>query len=207
MGFYADQILPRAMDLLLRGDELKAIRARVAADLSGEVLEVGFGSGLNVAHYPPAVTRVLAVDPAQAGRKIAARRVAATSVPIEYVGLDGQSLPLPPGSVDHALTTWTLCTIPDVERALHEIRRVLRPSATLHFIEHGRSPDAKVARWQDRLTPIQRRLAGGCHLNRPIDTLIADSGLDLQRLDTYYLRGLKSFSYSYEGVATKTPTP
>jgi ubiquinone/menaquinone biosynthesis C-methylase UbiE len=206
MGFYADQVLPRAMDLVLRGDELNAIRARVASDLSGEVLEVGFGTGRNVAHYPPAVTRVLAVDPAKVGRKIAARRVAASSVPIEYIGLDGQSLPLPAESVDHALTTWTLCTIPDVERALHEIKRALRPSGTLHFIEHGRSPDSKVARWQDRLTPIQRRMAGGCHLNRPIDTLIADSGLDLQRLDTYYLRGLKSFSYSYEGVATKTPT-
>jgi SAM-dependent methyltransferase len=162
--------------------------------------------GRNVAYYPPAVTRVLAVDPAKVGRKIAARRVAASSVPIEYIGLDGQSLPLPAESVDHALTTWTLCTIPDVERTLHEIKRALRPSGTLHFIEHGRSPDSKVARRQDRLTPIQRRMAGGCHLNRPIDTLIADSGLDLQRLDTYYVLGLKSFSYSYEGVATKTPT-
>jgi ubiquinone/menaquinone biosynthesis C-methylase UbiE len=206
MGFYADQVLPRVMDLVLREDELNAIRARVASDLSGEVLKVGFGSGRNVAHYPPAVTRVLAVDPAKVGRKIAARRVAASSVPIEYIGLDGQSLPLPAESVDHALTTWTLCTIPDVERTLHEIKRALRPSGTLHFIEHGRSPDSKVARRQDRLTPIQRRMAGGCHLNRPIDTLIADSGLDLQRLDTYYVLGLKSFSYSYEGVATKTPT-
>lgn len=207
MGFYADQVLPRAMDLVLRGDELNAIRARVASDLSGEVLEVGFGSGRNVEHYPPAVTRVLAVDPAKVGRKIAARRVAASSVPIEYIGLDGQSLPLPADSVDHALTTWTLCTIPDVERALHEIRRAVRPGGRLHFVEHGRAPDPNVARWQDRLTPIQRRVAGGCHLNRPIDTLIADSGLDLQRLDVYYLRGLKSFSYTYEGVATKTPTP
>jgi ubiquinone/menaquinone biosynthesis C-methylase UbiE len=207
MGFYADQVVPRAMDLVLRGDELKAIRVRVASDLSGEVLEVGFGSGLNVAHYPPAVTRVLAVDPATAGRKIAAKRVAASSVPIEYIGLDGQSLPLPADSVDHALTTWTLCTIPHVERALHEIKRALRPGGRLHFVEHGRAPDPNVARWQDRLTPIQRRVAGGCHLNRPIDTLIADSGLDLQRLDVYYLRGLKSFSYTYEGVATKTPTP
>jgi ubiquinone/menaquinone biosynthesis C-methylase UbiE len=207
MGFYADQVLPRAMDLVLRGDELNAIRVRVASDLSGEVLEVGFGSGRNVEHYPPAVTRVLAVDPAKVGRKIAARRVAASSVPIEYIGLDGQSLPLPADSVDHALTTWTLCTIPDVERALHEIRRAVRPGGRLHFVEHGRAPDPNVARWQDRLTPIQRRVAGGCHLNRPIDTLIADSGLDLQRLDVYYLRGLKSFSYTYEGVATKTPTP
>lgn len=203
MGCYADRILPRAIDVLMRGGDLSAIRARVAAGLSGEVLEVGFGSGLNVAHYPPAVTRVLAVDPATVGRKLAARRVAASSVPIEYIGLDGQSLPLPADSVDHALTTWTLCTIPDAERALREIKRALRPGGSLHFIEHGRSPEPKVARWQDRLTPIQRRIAGGCRLNRPIDTLIADSGLGLTQVDTYYLRGLKSVNYSFEGVATK----
>jgi ubiquinone/menaquinone biosynthesis C-methylase UbiE len=203
LSFYAEHVLPRAMDLLMRGDELAAIRARVAYELSGEVLEVGFGSGLNVAHYPPAVTRLLAVDPATVGRKLAAPRVAASSVPIAYIGLDGQLLPLPADSVDHALTTWTLCTIPDVERALLEIKRVLRPGGSLHFIEHGRSRDPKVARRQDRLTPVQRRIAGGCRLNRPIDTLIAGSGLDLTQLNTYYLSGLKSVNFSYEGVATK----
>jgi ubiquinone/menaquinone biosynthesis C-methylase UbiE len=203
VGLYADQVLPRAMDVLMRGTELTAVRVRVASGLSGEVLEVGFGTGLNVAHYPPAVTRVFAVDPATTGRKLAARRVAASPVPIDYIGLDGQALPLPAESVDHAITTWALCTIPRAERALDEIRRVLRPGGTLRFVEHGRSPDPEVARWQDRLTPIQRRIAGGCHLNRPIDTFIAGSGLELTRLDTYYLRGLKSLNYSFEGVATK----
>jgi ubiquinone/menaquinone biosynthesis C-methylase UbiE len=203
MGFYADQVLPRVMDVVMRADELTAIRARVAAGLSGEVLEVGFGSGLNVAHYPPDVTRVLAVNPETAGRKLAAPRVAASVVPVEYIGLDGQSLPLAADSVDHALSTWTLCSIPRAEQALDEIRRVLRPGGTLHFVEHGRSSDSKVAHWQDRLTPIQRRLVGGCHLNRPIDALITGSGLDVTRLDTYYLRGLKSLNYTYEGVATK----
>lgn len=203
MSFYADQVLPRAMDVLMRGAELTAVRARVASGLSGEVLEVGFGSGLNVAHYPPAVTRLFAVDPATVGRKLAAPRVAASSVPISYVGLDGQSLPLPANSVDHALTTWTLCTIPDVARALQEIERVLRPGGSLHFIEHGRSSDSRVARRQDRLTPLQRRVAGGCRLNRPIDRLIADSGLHLARLETYYLSGLKTVNFSYEGIATK----
>jgi ubiquinone/menaquinone biosynthesis C-methylase UbiE len=203
MGFYVDQVLPRAMDVLMRGGELTAVRARAASGLSGDVLEVGFGSGLNVAHYPPTVSRVFAVDPAKTGRKLAARRVAASPIPIDYIGLDGQALPLPAESVDHALTTWTLCSIPRAERALHEIMRILRPGSTLHFVEHGRSPDPAVARWQDRLTPIQRRVAGGCHLNRPIDALIADTGLELTRLETYYLPGLKSFSYSFEGVATK----
>jgi ubiquinone/menaquinone biosynthesis C-methylase UbiE len=206
MGFYTDQVLPRAMDLVLRAREYQAIRARVTAGLSGDVLEVGFGSGLNVAHYPVAVTRVFAVDPAAVGRKLAAPRIAARSLPVEYIGLDGESLPLPAHSVDHALTTWTLCTIPAVERALCEINRVLRPGGTLHFMEHGRSPDSNVARWQDRLTPIQRRVAGGCHINRPIDKLIAGSGLDVTRMETYYLGGPKPFGYSYEGVATKKPT-
>jgi SAM-dependent methyltransferase len=203
MGFYADQVLPRVLDVLMRGGELTDARARVAAGLSGEVVEIGFGSGLNVEHYPTRVTRVLAVDPASTGRKLAADRVAASPVPIDYIGLDGQSLPLPAESVDHALTTWTLCTIPDPVQALHEINRVLRPGGTLHFIEHGRSPDAKVARRQDRLDPIQGKVAGGCHLNRRMDTLIGASGLDLTRLDTYYMRGLKVLNYSYEGVATK----
>lgn len=203
MSFYTDQVLPRVMDVLMRGQELATVRARVASGLSGEVLEVGFGSGLNVAHYPPAVTRLFAVDPAKVGRKLAAPRVAASGVPISYVGLDGQSLPLPTDSVDHALTTWTLCTIPDVERALVEIKRVLRPGGSLHFVEHGRSADPRVARQQDRFTPLQRRIAGGCRLNRPIDTLITGSGLDLTQLDTYYLRGLKAVNFSYEGLATK----
>lgn len=208
MGWYADHVLPRAMDVVMRGSEYATIRARVAAGLSGDVLEVGFGGGLNVPHYPAAVTRVLAVEPATIGRKLAAPRVAASSVPVEYIGLDGASLPLPADSVDHALSTWTLCTIPDVERALHEIVRVLRPGGTLHFVEHGLSPDANVARWQARLAPIQRRVAGGCNLNRPIDALITGSGLIMTRLDRYYLGGPKPFGYSYEGVATKkAPVP
>lgn len=202
MSFYEDKVLPRIIDVVLRRPEFAEMRERVAGDLSGDVLEVGFGSGLNVPHYPPAVTRVLAVDPATLGRKLAAERVAVSGVSIQYVGLDGERLPLEDGSVDHALTTWTLCTIPHVDRALAEIRRVLRPGGALHFLEHGRSPDARVARWQDRLTPLNRRLAGGCHLNRPIDDLIAASGLQVTKLDNYYVRGPKVPGYMYEGVAT-----
>jgi ubiquinone/menaquinone biosynthesis C-methylase UbiE len=203
MGIYQDRILPRVVDAVMNRRELTAIRARVSAGLHGEVLEIGFGSGLNVPHYPAAVTRVRAVDPATLGRRLAASRVAASSVPIEYIGLDGQALPVDSASVDHVLTTWTLCTIPDVERALAEACRVLRPGGGLHFVEHGRSPDSRVAAWQDRLTPLQRRVAGGCHLNRPIDRLVAGSGLDLNRLETYYVPGPKTFGYMYEGVAVK----
>jgi ubiquinone/menaquinone biosynthesis C-methylase UbiE len=203
MGIYQDQILPRITDAVMNRRELTAIRARVSAGLHGEVLEIGFGSGLNVPHYPAAVTRVRAVDPATLGRRLAASRVAASSVPIEYIGLDGQALPVDSASVDHVLTTWTLCTIPDVERALSEACRVLRPGGGLHFVEHGRSPDARVAAWQDRLTPLQRRMAGGCHLNRPIERLVAKSGLDLTRMETYYVPGPKTFGYMSEGIAVK----
>ena len=167
------------------------------------MLEVGFGSGLNVPYYPVAVTNVKAVDPATQGRKLAAGRIAASAVPIEFVGLDGASLPLDDASVDHVLTTMTICTIPDVEQALREIRRVLRPRGELHFLEHGHSPDPKVAKWQDRLTPLQKRLFGGCHLNRPVDRLVADAGLETQRIDNFYLKGPKALGYIYEGVAAK----
>jgi ubiquinone/menaquinone biosynthesis C-methylase UbiE len=204
VGIYRDQVLPRLTDAVMSRREFTPIRARVSAALRGEVLEIGFGSGLNVPHYPAAVTHVRAVDPATAGRKLAAKRVAASPVPVEYVGLNGQELPLDSASVDHVLTTWTLCTIPDVERALSEVYRVLRPGGSLHFAEHGRSPDFGTARWQDRLTPLQRRLAGGCHLNRSIGQLVADSGLDLTRMENYYAKGPKPFGYMFEGTATKT---
>lgn len=204
MGFYSERVLPRLTDKVLSTHEFSLIRDRVAASLAGEVLEVGFGSGLNVPHYPPAVTKVLAVDPAIVGRKLAAARVAACAVPVEFAGLDGQALTLPPDSIDHVLTTWTLCTIPDAAGALKEISRVLRPGGTFHFVEHGLSPDPAVARWQDRLTPIQRRIAGGCHLNRPIDRLIADSGLELGPVRTYYIAGPRAFGYLFEGTAAKT---
>lgn len=203
MGWYQEQLLPRLTNALLSGRQFAVMRARVARALEGEVLEVGFGSGLNVPHYPASVERVLAVDPATVGRKLAAKRVAASPVPVDYVGLDGQDLPLDDASVDHVLTTWTLCSIPDVDRALSEIQRVLRSGGGLHFLEHGRSPDAKVARWQERLTPMQRRLAGGCHLNRPIDELVSGSGLRVERLENFYLKGPKAFGYMFEGVATK----
>lgn len=203
VGLYGDQVLPRITNVVLANREYARMRARVAAGLAGEVLEVGFGSGLNVPHYPPAVTRVRAVDPATVGRTLATGRVAASPVGVDYIGLDGQELPLADDSIDHALTTWTLCTIPDVDRALREIRRVLRPGGALHFLEHGLSPDTRVARWQDRLTPLQRRVAGGCHLNRPVDRLIAGAGLEITELENYYVRGPKPLGYMFEGVATK----
>jgi len=122
---------------------------------------------------------------------------------VEYVDLDGEDLSQPSASIDHVLATWTLCSIPNVDRALGEIRRVLRPGGSFHFVEHGRSPEPSVSSWQDRLTPVQRRVAGGCHLNRPIDELVSDSGLEIIRLENYYAKGPRPFGYMFEGVATK----
>jgi ubiquinone/menaquinone biosynthesis C-methylase UbiE len=203
MGFYSDQILPRITNVLMASKEFEPIRARVAQDLAGEVIEIGFGSGLNVAHYPRVVRRVQAVDPAALGRRLAAKRLANCPVPVEFIGTDGEQLPVETGSVDHVLTTWTLCTIPHPERALAEIHRVLGAGGKFHFVEHGRSPEPKEARWQDRLTPIQRRVAGGCHLNRPIRDLIVAAGFELTTMDNYYVSGPKPLGYMYEGVAVK----
>jgi ubiquinone/menaquinone biosynthesis C-methylase UbiE len=203
VSFYEREVLPRFVDVALGGKEFQRLRARVAAPLEGEVLEIGFGSGPNVPFYPPAVKRVRAVDPATVGRKLAAKRLAASNVPVEFIGLNGEELPVEDASVDHVLTTWTLCTIPDVGRALREMNRVLRPGGSLHFLEHGASPAPKVRRWQDRLDPLQGRLFGGCHLNREIDALIGDAGFTITKLDNHYLRGPKTIGYMYEGVAAK----
>ncbi len=206
MNFYEREILPRFIDMMLGGKQFARYRARASAGLDGEVLEVGFGSGTNVPFYPASVTRVLAVDPAEVGRTLAAKRLAQSSVPVEFIGLDGASLPIESESIDHVLSTWTLCTIPDIDGALAEVRRVLKPGGTVHFCEHGASPDPKVRRWQDRITPVQRRLFGGCHLNRAIDRLIDDAGLTIEQLDNSYQKGPKPLGYMYEGVARK-PLP
>ena len=203
MSRYQDRVLPYMIDLAMRAKEFRPVRARVAGGLEGRVLEIGFGSGHNVPHYPPEVTQVLAVDPATVGRKIAAGRLQDSPVPVEFAGLDAGSLPAQDGSIDHVLSTWTLCTVPDPGQALAEIVRVLRPGGSLHFAEHGLSPEANVAGWQQRLNPVQRRVFGGCHLDRPIDRLIRSSGLEVTKLDNYYLRGPKVVGYMFEGVAAK----
>jgi SAM-dependent methyltransferase len=154
-------------------------------------------------YYPSGLKRVQAVDPAIVGRQLAAKRAAACAVPIDYIGADAQALPTGDASVDSVLSTWTLCTIPDASRALAEIRRVLRPGGALHFVEHGLAPDPKVARLQRRLTPLQRRAFGGCHLNRRIDQLVTAAGLELTRMDAFYMKGPRALGYTFEGVAVR----
>ena len=204
MGLYRDQVLPRVTNVLLSNGEFGKIRERVVAGVSGVVLEVGFGSGLNVPYYTSGVERVIAVDPATVGRKLAAKRVAESHVAIEYLDLDGGTLPLDNESVYHVVITWTLCTVPDVADTLREMHRALRPGGQLHFAEHGRSPDPAVAKWQDRLNPLQRHWAGGCNLNRPIDRLVQEAGFQMARLENFYAKGPRPTSYMFEGVATRS---
>ena len=189
MGFYDDQVLPRLINLVCNTKTVRPLRERACAGLRGRVVEVGFGSGLNVPYYPPEVTSIAAIEPADTGWKLAARRVADASVPIERTGLDGQKLPLPDNSCDAALSTYTLCTIPDVTVALDELRRVLKPGAALHFLDHGLAPDESVRRWQHRLDPLEQRLAGGCHLTRPIADLLTEAGFRITEIDVFYEKG------------------
>jgi ubiquinone/menaquinone biosynthesis C-methylase UbiE len=202
MAFYTDHVAPRILDFALSRKPILTLRERVTQGLRGDVLEIGFGSGLNLPYYPRAVTRVLAVDPSALGRKLARKRVAASAAPVEWSGLDGERLDLPDASVDAVLSTFTMCTIPDLERALREVRRVLKPGGTLHFLEHGRSQEPKVAAWQDRLNPLQNRVGAGCNINRPIAGSIEGAGFRIDALDRYYLPGPKAMGCMYEGRAT-----
>jgi len=189
MGLYGEHVLPRIINVACGLKGAEPLRRRVCDGLEGDVVEIGFGSGLNVPFYPEAVTRVAAVEPADVGWKLAEKRLRATSVPVHRSGLDGQSLPFPHAAYDAALSTWTLCTIPDVATALAEVRRVLKPGGKLHFVEHGLAPDERVRRWQHRLEPAQKRIFGGCHLTRPVVDLLTAAGFTITELDVFYEDG------------------
>ena len=193
MGIYAEQVLPRMINVACGMRSSNPLRSRVCEGLHGQVVEIGFGSGHNVPFYPAAVTGVAAIEPADLGWKLAGKRLAASTVAVERSGLDGQALPLPDDSCDTALSTWTLCTIPDAVAALGEVRRVLKPGGTLHFVEHGLAPDENVQRWQHRLEPMQKRLFGGCHLTRSIADLLSDAGFEITEVDVFYEKGAPKF--------------
>lgn len=204
MGVYEDRVLPNLINLVMNTKGNRASRRRVCSELDGEVIEVGFGTGLNVPHYPGVVTGIAAVEPSQRSVQLARKRLDASEVRVEIVGLDGQRIDLPDATFDHALSTWTLCTIPDVDAALGEIHRVLKPGGVFHFVEHGLAPDSKVVRWQRRLEPWNKRLVGGCHLTRDIPTLIRSAGFEITTVDAGYTAASpKPWGYEYLGRAQK----
>jgi ubiquinone/menaquinone biosynthesis C-methylase UbiE len=201
MGFYQDQIVPLLINWSMRQKNLAAYRARIIPAAEGRVLEIGIGSGLNLPFYSRNVARVIGLEPSP--RLLAmARRVERTdNGSVEFIEGSAEAIPLQDASVDTVVTTWTLCSIPDALRALRDMRRVLRPGGRLLFVEHGRAPDPNVIWWQDRLTPAWKRLGGGCHLNRAIETLIEGAGFQFDRLETGYIRGPKPMTFMYEGSA------
>ena len=195
MGFYSTHIVPRFIDKALGTPAMQQGRDAVAAGLSGTVLEIGFGSGLNVASYPPEIELVYAVEPALTARKIAVPRIAASPIPIQYAGLHGETVALDDNSCDGALCTFTLCTIPGVEQALAELRRVIKPGGRFHFLEHGLAPDAKTQTWQRRLDPLEKRLADGCHLTRDPVELVKAAGFELEFVHSEYTKGPKPWVF------------
>jgi SAM-dependent methyltransferase len=202
VGLYREHVVPRLIDWGCGAARFERWRAQAAEGLCGQVVEIGFGSGLNVRHYPPEVEVILAVEPAGVAWRMAARRIGASPVRAWRIGLDGQDLPLHNASCDAALCTFTLCTLPEPEKALSELRRVVRPGGTLHFAEHGLSPQAGVVKWQHRIEPLWRELAGGCHLTRDPTMLVERAGFAMERTEQGYVRGPKPLSWLTFGVAS-----
>lgn len=204
MGLYSRWLFPRLCDWVMRQPRLSALRRELLSGVKGEVLEIGFGSGLNLPHYPKGVTRITAVDPNGAMSRLAEKRVNASPIPVDYKIIGAERIPIGDAAFDSVVSTWTLCSIPDVGLALKEIGRLLKPGGRFFFLEHGRSAEPNVAAWQDRLTPLNKKLAGGCHLNRDIGEIIEAAGLKIVALDRFYLeKGPKIASYFYRGAAEK----
>jgi len=201
MGFYQNRILPILINLAMRQRNLAAYRHRVVPAAEGRVLEIGIGSGLNLPFYSRKVEFVIGLDPSPKLLSMARRAGRPASGMVEFIEGSAEAIPLEGRSIDTVVTTWTLCSIPDAQCSLREMYRVLKLGGRLVFVEHGRSPDPRVRRWQDRLTPAWKRIGGGCHLNRAIGTLIEGAGFQFERIETGYMRGPKPMSFMYEGSA------
>ena len=201
MGLYERWVLPRLIDLAMRNKEVTRYRRRLVPAAAGSVLEIGAGSGLNLPFYGPQVTRLHALDPSQALQAMASRKLAQAAFPVDLLLGSAEEIPLTDRSVDTVVTTWTLCSIPDVAKALREARRVLKPGGSLLFVEHGHAPDTGVARWQRRIEPVWKPLAGGCHLTRRIDHLVRGAGFEITAMENGYLKGPRPFTYTYCGRA------
>ena len=199
---YRDWIVPALVDWSMRSQRLTPFRSRVVSAAEGRVLEIGIGSGLNLPFYTAQVRQIFGLDPSPPLLARARNRVLTTQPLVQFLAGSAEQIPLDTCSVDTVVMTWVGCSIADISRALDEIRRVLRPGGHLLFVEHGRAPQQKIARWQDRLDPLWVRIAGGCHINRSPDVLIRQAGLRLDRLETGYIPGPKITTFLYEGLAT-----
>lgn len=204
MGFYERMIVPKLIELAMRQGPIQRYRQGLVPLARGRVLEVGVGSGLNLPLYASSVSEVIGIDPSEPLLDLARRRISQAAVSIDLRRGSATDLPLDSESVDTVVMTWTLCSIPDPLAALREMRRVLKGGGTMLFVEHGLSPEPGVARWQHRLTPLWRRLAGGCHLDRKIDDLVRAAGFDLPQLKTEYSQGPRPMTYMYEGRALRS---
>src|SRR6516165_251345 len=197
MSFYQRYVLPRLTHLAMRQKQLLPFRQRIVGAAEGRVLEVGVGSGLNFPIYGASVTSVIGLEPSPELLRMARPRAMAAAIPVALLDASAEAIPLDRGSIDTVVTTWTLCTIPNAQRALAEMRRVLKPAGALLFVEHGRAPEPGIARWQDRLDPLWSRLAGGCHLNRKMDDLISGSGFRIEAMENARLPGPRTHTFLY----------
>jgi ubiquinone/menaquinone biosynthesis C-methylase UbiE len=203
--FYHHYVFPRLLDVVMSNRRLHGPRDRTLAPARGRILEIGFGTGRNLGHYPPNVQRIEAIDPDLDLDRLSMPRIANSAIAVDFHHLDAEHLPFEDGRFDTVVSTFTLCSIPDVVHALSEVRRVLKRGGRMLFLEHGRAPDPSVARWQDRLNGAWMPLAGGCHLNRPVRALIEEAGLVPQDLKQYYLPQTPRFvGYLTEGAAVRS---
>jgi ubiquinone/menaquinone biosynthesis C-methylase UbiE len=204
MGLYSRHIFPWLLDAALSRDEIQKLRTPLLAEVRGEVFEVGFGTGLNLPHYPPDVKRITAVDPNTGARKRAERRIAASSITVDFQPLHAERLPFATESFDSIVSTFTLCSIYGVDQAVAELRRVLKPAGRLFFLEHGLSDDPRIQWWQHKLTPLNRKIGDGCHLNRNAKAIIQANGFRIEHCDNFYLNKVpKVGGYIYSGTAMK----
>jgi ubiquinone/menaquinone biosynthesis C-methylase UbiE len=201
MSLYREHVLPWLIDLSMRQSRLAPYRSRVVSAASGRVLEIGIGSGLNLPFYGNSVRQIIGIEPSAKLLHMARAASQRTSMPLSLIEGSAEAIPIDDRSIDTVVTTWTMCSIPVLEGALQEIRRVLKPGGRLLFVEHGRAPEPRVRWFQDHLTPVWKRFAGGCHLNRAIEDMVGRAGFRIEHLDKGYMRGPKAMTFMYEGSA------
>lgn len=206
MGLYSNYIFPRILNNFMSSGQFKKQRDLLLSSVSGDILEIGFGTGLNLEFYPDHVRKITAIDPNAGMNAVAQRNIRNSNIEVDCKILSGENLPIEDQSFDSVVCTWTLCSIPDAARALREVKRVLRPGGRFFFVEHGLAPDPAVQKWQHRLTPIQKVIGDGCHLDRPIDRMIQGEGFSLSDLETFYMPKAPRFAgYMFRGIANVKP--